>query len=304
MQIHPRQLEAFRQVMATGSMTMAAELLKISQPAVSRLIRDLEANIGVRLFKREGNRLLAGADAERLYREVTRFYVGMEAIDQVARDLKAARVGNLRIASFSALGLTFLSRCIKKIKSDRPDLNVTLNICLTQDVLELAAASQIDIGFVGFTASDYPGVDILTANRLSAVCIIPTGHRLASKSAIQINDLHGEPMIALDRYSPLQNRFDAALDAAGVVPERQLSTSFAYSACGMAACGLGLTISDPFTAKYYSDPNIVVRPFEPNIPFEFSVVLPAHQPRSVIVSDFMKRVNETMKAEFPASFSG
>ena len=303
MQIHPRQLEAFRQVMATGSMTLAAELLKISQPAVSRLIRDLEANIGVRLFKREGNRLLAGADAERLYREVTRFYVGMEAINEVAQDLKSARVGNLRIASFSALGLTFLSRCIQKIKAARPDLNINLNICLTQDVLELAAASQIDIGFVGATAIEYPGVQIHSPKRLSAVCILPATHPLASRQAIQITDLHGESMIALDRYSPLQHRFDAALEAAGVVPQRQLSTSFAYSACGMAACGLGITISDPFTAKYYSNPNIVVRPFEPSIPFEYSVVLPAHQPRSVIVNDFIKRVNEIVLAEFPADFS-
>lgn len=299
MQIHPRQLEAFQQVMATGSMTMAAERLKISQPAVSRLIRDLESAIGVRLFKREGNRLLAGADAERLYREVTRFYVGMDAINKVAFDLKAARVGNLRIASFSALGLTFLSRCIQKIKEDRPELNVTLNICLTQDVLELAAASQIDIGYVGFTASEYPGVHILTARKMSAVCVIPASHPLAQQSVIKITDLHDEPMIALDRYSPLQHRFDAALSAAGVVPRRQLSTSFAYSACGMAACGLGLTIADPFTAKYYTDSNIVVRPFDPGIPFEFSTILPAHQPRSAIVNDFMKRVHELVQTEFP-----
>jgi DNA-binding transcriptional LysR family regulator len=299
MQIHPRQLEAFQQVMATGSMTMAAEMLKISQPAVSRLIRDLEATIGIRLFKREGNRLLAGTDAERLYREVTRFYVGMDAITQVALDLKSARVGNLRIASFSALGLTFLSRCIKKIKEDRPALNVTLNICLTQDVLELAAASQIDIGYVGATASEYPGVHILPPKKLDAVCIIPASHPLAKNSVIKIADLHDEPMIALDRYSPLQHRFDLALEAAGVVPRRELRTSFAYSACGMAACGLGLTISDPFTAKYYADPNIVVRPFEPNIPFEFSTVLPAHQPRSVILNDFMKRVQELVRSEFP-----
>lgn len=67
MELNPRQLDAFRKVMLTGSMTVAAERLQVSQPAVSRLIKDLEKTIGIRLFRREGNRLIPGAEAQVLF---------------------------------------------------------------------------------------------------------------------------------------------------------------------------------------------------------------------------------------------
>src|SRR5476649_2047572 len=85
MQLNPRQLEAFRKVMVTGSMTIAAEMLKISQPAVSRLIKDFEQTLQVRLFRREGNRLIPGAEARRLFSEVDRFYQGIERVERVAQ---------------------------------------------------------------------------------------------------------------------------------------------------------------------------------------------------------------------------
>ena len=72
-ELTPRQLDAFRKVMVSGSMRMAAERLQISQPAVSKLIKELESSVGVRLFRREGNRLIPGAEAQRLFREVDLF---------------------------------------------------------------------------------------------------------------------------------------------------------------------------------------------------------------------------------------
>src|ERR1700743_2258747 len=99
MKLNPRQLEAFRTVMLTGSMTIAAEALQITQPAVSRLIRDLEIVLSLRLFRREGNRLIPGAEAQVLYAEVDKFYQGIERIERVAEDLATLRTGTLRIAS-------------------------------------------------------------------------------------------------------------------------------------------------------------------------------------------------------------
>lgn len=294
MQLNPRQLEAFQKVMLTGSMTTAAELLKVSQPAVSRLIRDLEDTLSFRLFRREGNRLIPGAEAQRLFREVDRFYQGMGQIERVAHDLKAARTGTLRVGAITSLGLDFMNEGIRRFTQSHPDVVISLDVRHTLGILELAAANQIDIGYVGYMGTEYPGVDTIQQRSMPAVCVVPRTHSLARKRTVLLADLQGEKLISLSKNSPLRMRLDMALEAAGVTCLRPIETTFAYAACGMVARGLGITVSDPFTTSYLRDSSIVSRPINPPLPFAFSVVLPSHQLRSRVVQDFIFLVDELL----------
>lgn len=287
MQINPRQLEAFRKVMISGSMTVAAELLQVSQPAVSRLVKDLENCLGIRLFRREGNRLIPGAEAQRLFREVDRYYQGLEQVERVAQDLKSARTGTLRIASISALGLGFLNEGIGRFLNGRRDVETSLEVRPTIGVLELVAMNQVDIGYVGSIGTEYPGVSAVAQQEVAAVCVLPRGHRLARKRSIRVTDLQGESLISLHRNSPLRMRVERALSAASVTCLRPIETTFAHSACSMVANGLGVTISDPFTAANLHNPAVVCRPLVPVIPYSFSMVLPSHQQRPKLVSEFI-----------------
>ncbi|WP_035883326.1 LysR substrate-binding domain-containing protein [Cupriavidus metallidurans] len=301
MQLNPRQLEAFRSVMVSGSMTVAAERLKISQPAVSALIRDLEKRLEIRLFRREGNRLIPGAEAQRLFREVDRFYQGMEQIERVALDLKSARIGTLRVASMHTLGLSLLSECVRQFSLSRPELAISLDVRNSLGVMELAAAHQIDIGFVQMSGDEYPGVDVLPLPSVAAVCVLPRGHALARKRSLKITDLQDEALISLNRNSPVRMRLEMELDAAGVTCKRSVVTSLGHVACSLVAGGLGLTVVDPFTARRVRDPGVVWRPLSPAVQFQFSMVLPSHQPRSKVVEDFIKLVKEQLKASVASS---
>ena len=98
-----RQVEAFRAVMLTGRVTAAAEMLRIAQPAVTRLIHDMQTATRLRLFERKGSRLLPTSEANSLYMEVERSFVGLDRILQTAHDLQLHRVGTLRIACLPAL---------------------------------------------------------------------------------------------------------------------------------------------------------------------------------------------------------
>jgi DNA-binding transcriptional LysR family regulator len=292
MELNPRQLDAFRKVMLTGSMTMAAERLQVSQPAVSRLIKDLEASLGIRLFRREGNRLIPGAEAQRLFREVDLFYRGMEQIEKVAQDLKSVRIGNLRVASMSALALHVLCECVNQFSVTHPEVEISLDVRNSLSVLELAAANQIDIGFVHQRNTEYPGVDVHPLRSVPAVCVLRRSHRLAAREAIAIDDFEGEAIISLSENNPLRVRLETALHAAGVHYRRPVETTLAYSACHFVRGGLGIAVIDPFTARHFNDPEVVFLPIEPAIPFECSYVLPAHQPRSKVVGDFIGTAKE------------
>jgi len=290
MSLHPKQLEAFYKVMSTGSMTLAAELLKVSQPAVSRLIKDLESNLSIRLFRREGNRLIPGEEARRLFREVERFYRGIESIELIAHDLKTARVGTLRIATISALGLGFISDGIRAFSEKHPQVTVSLDICPSQGVLELVTANQVDIGYIGFMGTEYPGIDIFPQPDVAVVCVLPRDHPLAKKETVSVVDLDGQPIISLRSDSPLRMRIEMAFDAASVKYRPVMETTYALSACSLAAAGLGITLSDPFTAIHLHDPRVVCRPITPKIPYTFSMVFPSHQPRPKVVDNFISEM--------------
>ena len=298
MELNPRQLEAFRSVMVTGSMTVAAEFLSISQPAVSRLIKDLEKTLGIRLFRREGNRLIPGAEAQRLFREVDRFYQGMEQVERVAHDLKSARIGTLRIASMHTLGLSILTEGIRRFSLARPRLEISLDVRNSLGVLELTAAHQVDIGFIQMTGSEYAGVDVYPLTSVAAMCVLPRGHPLARRKTVRFADLQGEPLISLSRNSPMRMRLEMALEAAGVTCRRSVETTLAHVACNLVAGGLGITVVDPFTAyNNLRNPKIVCRPLVPTVPFEYSMVLPAHQPRSKVLDDFIRVIKELLNAD-------
>ena len=153
-------------------------------------------------------------------------------------------------------------------------------------MLQATATHQVDIGFMQI-AGDYPGVDLIAVPDLAAACMVPEGHALARKKAIRLRDLEGQALISLGRNSPLRARTDMALAAAKVACRRPIETSLGISACALAAGGLGIAIVDPFTAAFWDSPGVVRRRLDPPIPFEFSIVLPAHQPRPAVVSEFI-----------------
>ena len=106
--LNPRQIEAFRTVIVTGGITAAAQALNVTQPAVTRLIQDLQYALGLPLFVKRGARLVPTNEALSLYREVERQFVGLERIENAARNLREGRAGSLRVAALPAFNVGFL----------------------------------------------------------------------------------------------------------------------------------------------------------------------------------------------------
>ncbi len=94
--LNVRQLEAFRAVMLSGSMTGGGRLMSISQPAVTRLIRDLEAELKLSLFRREGTHIEPTREGKELFREVSRHFVSTERIREAADAIREFNGGQLR----------------------------------------------------------------------------------------------------------------------------------------------------------------------------------------------------------------
>lgn len=289
-----RQIEAFRAVFMTGSMTAAGDIMGISQPAVSRLIRDLEAEIGTRLFDRKGTRISATSDAVLLSREVQRSFHGLDRIAKAAEELTRARRGELKIIATPATSIGWLPDIIATFREERPGVAVSLRTVSSQDVLDQMALAIYDMG-VAVLPPEGPGVVIEPLPSRNAVCVMPTGHPLSRKSVIHPEDLAGEGLIGFSDNSLLQIRIRQIFEAAEIDLQLVMETSFGATIATLVERGIGLAIIDPFTAATFEGRGITGRPFEPPAVYELQIVYAAATPRTEHAEAFAQLLRDDLE---------
>lgn len=280
-----RQVEAFRAVYITGSMTAAGDLMAISQPAVSRLIRDLEAMTGLRLFNRHGTRISPTEEAAVLFREVDRSFHGLDRIAQVAAELSRTRRGTLRITATLPVSMFLLPNTVTAFKRRWPDVGLTIHTASSSEVLDLVEMQYFDFG-IGLQSSPDPAIEIERLVTVDAVCVMPENHPYASKRVILAEDLADQPLLGMSGNNLVQPRINRILDQAGVEPDWILETSYSVTLCTYVAEGLGLAIVDPYTARTFRRLGVVGRRFEPSIPYDFSLSFSTHRARTDLTDSF------------------
>lgn len=287
-----RQVEAFRAVIKRRTVTAAAMVLHVSQPAVSRLIADFETSVGFRLFDRQQGRLVATAEARVLYEEVERAFTGLDRIALAAQQIRTMRRGSLHVAGSPAMALELLPRAVAAFVRAHPGVDVTLLTHSSHTVVELVAARRCDIGFAA-EAVPHPAVRLERLTQGPMRCIAPPGHRLKARRIVRPEDLRDAPFIS---YPP---SFDAraAIDrvfvehdvARHLFVEAQLSQTIA----ALVAQGAGVALIDPITASFMKD-RLVVRRFEPAVMDQIYLASAIGQPLSALAQAFTAQTRETL----------
>lgn len=290
--INSRQIEAFRALILSGSATSAANFLGVSQPAVSRLIQDLERQLRIKLFRRTGGRLLPTGDAMTLYREVERSFVGLDRIERVATDLRERRGGALRVAALPALAVGFLPELAAEFLARRPTVDIALHGMNSPFVLDWVTNGQCDVGIVG-QHFQHAGIVVEMLPPVAAVAVLPGDHVLATKSVITPEDFEGQDFISIAAPSLIRYKFEILMQEHKVRPRIRAETPLTMIACGMVAAGFGCAVVDPFTAQRYRGTNLVVRPFRPTAAFEWAIITAALAPESMIVTEFIAAFRDT-----------
>jgi DNA-binding transcriptional LysR family regulator len=281
--LNPRQVEAFRAVMTSGSVTSAATMMHVSQPAVSRLIRDLEVALKLSLFERRGNRLEPTAEATHLFTEVERTFVGLSRISQFAEELRTRRAGSLRMAGMPALTCGFLTRHVGRFIARRPEVSVTLHGLPSHLIADGVAGGRYDFGIVE-ASLERPGLSVepLPAK---AVAAIPEGDPLAQRKALGPKDFEDRSFVSLGPASLFRSRIDAVF--AGVRRRMLIETQLSEIACLLVAEKAGLSLVDPFAASEFTGRGVVFRPFRPDVFQDAAIIVPTARPMSTLASEFL-----------------
>lgn len=289
-----RQIEAFRAVFMTGSMTAAGDLMAISQPAVSRLIHDLESMIGLRLFHRRGTSISPTADAAMLFKEVERSFHGLDRIARVADELSRTRRGALRVTTTLPVSMFLLPQTVSAFKRRWPAVGLTIHIASSSEVLDLVELQYYDIGIGLSSPVADPAIVVEPLLSVDAVCALPKAHPLSSNQVIRAADLAGQPVMAMSGNNLVQPRINRVLEPADVAPDWVLETSFAVTLCTYVANGVGIAIVDPYTARTFDQLGVAVRRFEPSIPYDFSISFSVHRARTDLAETFIALLRENV----------
>lgn len=288
--LSPRQVAAFRAVMLTGGITRAASMLHLTQPAVSRLIKEFEYTLGLRLFERSGSGIVPTREASIMFAEVERLFTGLDRIMQLAIELRQEPAQSIRIAAFPAIANGFLPRFVAKLRTTAPDCRPTIFSLASSSVIDYVVNEKCDLGIVTIVP-EHPLVSVVQLETIPCVVVLPSGHPLTSRAVLEPKDFADEAFVSV---SPtiMHLRVDAMFAAHQVVPRIVAQTPQCTVACAMVSAGLGLSIVDPFSAEDARATGVVVKPLRPSLPYEFAYVLPAKRDPFAMVTETIKALQE------------
>lgn len=261
--MHYRQVEIFKAIMDAGSITEAANTLRISQPAVSKALKQLEAELGLRLFDRTTKGIAATEEARLLYTEVERTYFGMQNLTRFAASLGHRRQGRIVVSTIPALGIAWLPTVVARFSEAHPDVTISLHSSNSVDAARLVGSGEIDLGIAQLRSEEY-NLSRRKLFDLEGVIALPAGHRLARKPFVEAADLAGETVIALGPEDEFRRKLGQALEAAGQHPRTVIDASLGLTICALVAAGCGVGIVDSEAARMPGT-GLVFRSFRPAI---------------------------------------
>jgi DNA-binding transcriptional LysR family regulator len=246
-----RQIEIFRAVMTTGSISGASQLLFVSQPAVSRLLSHTEQRIGFPLFERIKGRLYSTPEAKKLFHEVESVYQAVQRVHELAHDLSANRSGILNLVSSPSIGHTIIPQAIAHLRARHPGVKVTFQCLNYSHLKERLLNRQADLGVI-ILPMVHPNLETtpLCSNRL--VCALPRDHELVHRSVLKLSDLARFPVIGYDKDSPFGALVGDMYQRANEPLRPAVEVGSPQNACSLVQAGAGVALVDEFSLRSWA----------------------------------------------------
>jgi DNA-binding transcriptional LysR family regulator len=289
-----RHLRAFRAVMICGSVTEAAERLRLTQSAVSRHLSTLESEIGFDLFARHGGRLVPTPEGHAFFEQAERVLIGVDEIAAIARDIRTYRSARLRLAAIPLLAHGLLPRALAAFIKRNPTVRASFVMPPQWDFGYWMAGQQFDLGLT-ILPLEHPSLRSEVFADVAGVVALPPNHPLASLQELGVADIADEPLIAQPQHALLRERIMAEFAAVGAVPNVQAETVSGFTACQLVAQGLGIAIVDAFSAYAIEPGRIEIRPWTASLRISCAFIFPADRPPSQLVHNFRDSVHATVR---------
>jgi molybdate transport repressor ModE-like protein len=293
--INLRHIEVFHAVMRTGSITAAARELNVTQPAVSAVIKHLEARLGMPLFERTQGRLFATAEAEALVPDVSEIFARLEAVERLSQDLAGGSRGRLSIAAASPIAHGVLAKAVASFVKLRPEVRVSLQSLSSPLVIERVLNREVELG-IAYEPVVSPALYTEVLMQSSIACILPADHPLASLRAISIADLKPYPIVTYLPQAILRPYVDKALSESGISLSLSVETGLSVTAIMLAYHGAGIALVEPNILDVLPLAGLTSRPLTPSVEFRSLLIRRHMAPSSRLMEQFIDHLRQLAKA--------
>lgn len=242
------QLRVFHIAAKVQSFSRAADALFLTQPGISKHIKELEEYYGTRLFDRLGKKVALTQAGEILYGKTETIFTIIDQVKLEIDEMQGLTRGTLHIGASITIGIYILPGVLGRFKSSYPNINVNLDIALNKQIAEMVIDNSIDFGFLGaFVSDDRLKLEPFFKDEL--VLILPSNHEWIQRSTIEPHELLRHPFIVSRRGSGTRSIIEERLGRIGITFKNTMEFGNTESVKKAVEAGLGVSIVSKVAIK-------------------------------------------------------
>lgn len=289
-----RQIEVIRAITIAGTVKGAAELLGVSAPGISRVMKHAESQLGIRLFSRVHGHFTPTDKARGIFDQINEVYDRVDKLQKSIEAMKRGAAMRFNFASVPSIARHVLPVAVRKLRARFPDLEMAIDILKIEEAVDYLLLKRGEVVAMSYKL-DHPGLmsHPLADGRIMA--ILPQGHVLADRATITLADLAAEPLIGIEPADPYGRILAGPFIAAGLPFDLSITARFGQTVVALVGQGLGVAVMDEFSLAGLPPRGIVMRPIEGAPRFRTYAVVNADTPRSSQTDALIEALRAAMR---------
>jgi len=289
-----RQIEVIRAIMVAGTVNGAAELLNVSAPGISRVMKHAESQLGIRLFARRHGRFIPTREAESVFGQLNEVFRKVGDLQFAIERLKKGEATAFSFAAVPSISQYILPRAIKELRGMFPNLRMDINVLKIEEAIDYLLLKKGELVAMSYKL-DHPGLISHPLAVGSLVDIVPEDHELADRKLVHLADLAGYPLIGIDPDDPYGRIIAAVFREQGFELELSIQARFAQTVYSLVRQGLGVAVIDEFSVCARDLPGVRRLPIAEQTSFRTFAVVNADEPLSIFAEAMIGYLKSEMR---------
>ncbi|MFT0545518.1 LysR family transcriptional regulator [Allopusillimonas ginsengisoli] len=281
-------------VATAGSISAAARQLDVSQPAISRMLAQTEAQAGIQFFERIRGRLRATKQLVDLLPDLERAQMALQRINDKTLALSDAQGGVLKVACNPSLSKHVMPRVLSIYRGLYPDTFLRFHTATIDDIIPSLLGGEIDIALMTIPA-DHPFLSSATIVEGTMTAVVPRDNPLAERAHVSLEEVALYPHILVGERLHFGMIVSSAFGRAGIQPRIVADVPWCDLACALVNQGMGCAIVDEFSISQYAWANVRAVPLQQPIPIRLHAVHAINRPMSEVAARFVRIVKQMQR---------
>ncbi len=271
MRITARQIELFQMAYRHKSTRKAADALHISQPAISRVVAELEAEMGIKLFDRSGRRFEPTAAAHSFSTAISSHYYGIDRIVEAATMIASGTAGVLHVVALPAVADTLVAKAAANLMARHSKLRIDIDVMGERKCLAMLRSGNADCAVICTSPRDTGFVSTLI-REIRPVAALSSDDPLAAETEVSLSQLAEKDLVMLPPDSPFRRALELELAKSRIPFSVRAEARTQTALAEYVISGIGRAVIDPLTGGLFAGTALTLRPLKGRLIWPIKIV--------------------------------